>query len=131
MTTASPPSTFADALKTLYADILAWADLADWATRTYPKALRLGGERADVPALLLQRGPDRLLLDPVGDDFEWADGVVDLYVMPAYENGTFLSLKGGAWSVEGEAVGGDAVPLSRESLLAALDRLIAADRAAV
>ena len=40
----------------------------------------------EIPALYLQKGPIRVLLDPVAYDVPGAEGVVDLYLMPTYDD---------------------------------------------
>ncbi len=46
-----------------------WVQPVDWVTRTYPKKMRDNGREVfEIPALYLQKGPTRLLLDPIAFD---------------------------------------------------------------
>ena len=78
-----------------------------------------------VPALLLQEGTVRVLLEPVSRRVTGADGVVDLYLMPAYDDVASLFYREGNWHVHyvipggnGSAVVKDAEsgPFSKETL---------------
>lgn len=75
-------------------------DLApeEWVTRRYPKRLRdEAGDVYEVQALYVQKGPSRLLLDPIGYDVPGAEGVADLYLMPTYDPTASLFYEGGEW----------------------------------
>jgi hypothetical protein len=73
-------------------------DHEEWVTRRYPKRLRdEDREVYEVPALYLQKGPIRLLLDPIGYDVPGAEGVADLYQMPTYDPTASLFFEGGEW----------------------------------
>jgi hypothetical protein len=64
-----------------------WATEMGWSTRRVEKKLddvRVGKHR--VPALLMQQDTFRVLLEPVGRSTPGAEGVVDLYQMPAYDD---------------------------------------------
>ena len=50
-------------------------------------------------ALFLQKGPIRVLLDPVAYDVPGAQGVVDLYLMPTYDDLASLYFEDGAWRI--------------------------------
>lgn len=77
-----------------------WAEPHDWVTKEYPKKVRNGENQArEIPALMLQRGTTRLLLDPVAYDVPGTDGLVDLYLMPGYDDVASLSLKHGVWMI--------------------------------
>ncbi|MCI0464287.1 MAG: hypothetical protein L0Z62_45715 [Gemmataceae bacterium] len=103
-----------------------WARELGWATRWIDKPMedaQIGEYRA--PGLLLQEGPDRLYLEPIGRSAPGADGVVDLYLMPAYDDIASLHHYDGRWNLHylfpGTAAVADirkapAKPLSRESL---------------
>lgn len=64
-----------------------WGKELGWATRRIEKKLEDGrvGKHV-VPALLLQEGTCRVLLEPLGRSAPKAEGVVDLYLMPAYDD---------------------------------------------
>jgi hypothetical protein len=44
-----------------------------------------------APGLLMQEGTDRILRDPIGRNAPGAEAVVDLYLMPAYDDIATLS----------------------------------------
>jgi hypothetical protein len=52
-----------------------------------------------APGLLLQKEYTRVLLEPLGHSAPGADGVVDLYLMPAYDDVATLLFIGGRWQV--------------------------------
>jgi hypothetical protein len=75
-----------------------WAEELDWSTRQIVKKMkdsRLGSYAA--PALLTQKETTRVLLDPVARFTPGADGLVDLYLMPAYDDIASLYLVDGEW----------------------------------
>jgi hypothetical protein len=75
-----------------------WAEELNWSTRQIAKKMkdsRLGSY--DAPALLMQKETTRVLLDPVARFTPGADGVVDLYLMPAYDDIASLYLVNGEW----------------------------------
>jgi hypothetical protein len=57
------------------------------------------GEVFSIPSLFLQKGPTLLLLDPIAYDVPGSDGVVDLYLMPTYDDMASLSLNDGIWMI--------------------------------
>ena len=64
-----------------------WADALGWSTRQIEVTLtdsQIGKYKA--PALLLQEDAIRILLEPIGRSAPGAEGVVDLYLMPAYDD---------------------------------------------
>jgi len=80
--------------------VTAWATELGWSTRKIQKSMHdseIGDY--DAPALLLQFETERVLLEPVGRSAPGADGVVDLYVMPAYDDIATLFLRNGVWQV--------------------------------
>lgn len=85
-------------LTALVDQIEGWARELDWSTRRIAKRVEDSevGEYA-APALLLQKEFARLLLDPIGRSGPGAEGVVDLYLMPAYDDVANLYLEGGKW----------------------------------
>ena len=77
-----------------------WAEAMDWSTRQISKRMEdseLGAYEA--PALLMQKDTARVLLDPIGRDAPGAEGVVDLYLMPAYDDIATLLLVDGQWQL--------------------------------
>jgi hypothetical protein len=102
-------------------------DRREWVTRRYPKRLRDDARAVyEVPALYLQKGATRLLLDPVGYDVPGAEGAADLYLMPAYDPMACLFFEGGEWVLHyafppdpmepGSVTESQALPLSAEAI---------------
>lgn len=83
-------------LSRLVGDVRRWAEESDWSTRLIPKKMndsRLGPYEA--PALLMQKETTRILLDPIARFVPGAEGVVDLYLMPAHDDiATIIDLEG-------------------------------------
>jgi hypothetical protein len=117
----------------LVAQVEQWGQELGWATRRIEKRLedsQIG--KHPVPALLLQEGTCRVLLEPVGRSAPGADGVVDLYRMPAYDDIASLYFYGNRWNLHALSLGGPVsatarqaagVPLSKESLQRVLEEL--------
>jgi hypothetical protein len=77
-----------------------WAEQSGWRTREITKAMKdsvLGEYRA--PALLMQRETVEAILNPVSRFVPGADGAVDLYLMPAYDDIASLYLLDGEWKL--------------------------------
>lgn len=71
-------------LSELVRTIESWAQELGWATRQIQVTLsdsQIGNYKA--PALLIQEDTIRILLEPIARSAPGADGVVDLYLMPA------------------------------------------------
>ena len=114
--------------------VRSWAEELDWSTRQIEKKMkdsRLGSYEA--PALLMQKGTTRVLLDPVARFVPGAEGLVDLYLMPAYDDVASLYYVGGDWRLHpvfpnAAAVAkikeADSSPLSKETLGRVLDEMI-------
>ena len=74
-------------LRDLLAQVKGWAEGSHWRTREIEKSMRdsvLGQYKA--PAMLMQRDTVEVILDPVGRFAPGTDGVVDLYLLPAYDD---------------------------------------------
>lgn len=101
-----------------------WAKDLGWATRRIDKRLedsRIGDHR--VPALLMQQEIPRVLLEPIGASSLEAEGLVDLYLMPAYDDIARLYYSDDGWHIL--APDGSGTPLSKqafEDLLAEMKR---------
>jgi hypothetical protein len=103
-----------------------WGRELGWATRRIDKRLedsRIG--KHQVPALLMQEDTCRVLLEPIGRSAPGVDGVVDLYLMPAYDDIASLYYYQGRWNLHYDFLGhqpaaslreADALPLSKEAL---------------
>jgi hypothetical protein len=75
-----------------------WAKEMGWSTRRLEKKLDdpwIGKHR--VPALLMQEDLCRVLLEPLGRSSMGAEGIVDLYLMPAYDDIARLLYNGNQW----------------------------------
>ena len=75
-----------------------WASELDLPTRVIQVNLKdpdLGQYKAS--ALLIQDGGVKMLLEPIAPSAHDADGVVDLYLMPSYDDIASLYLVGGKW----------------------------------
>src|SRR5690242_5175149 len=73
-------------LRELVSEVDGWVK-PDWSTRELDKDVQdsvLGPYSA--PALLMQRAFTRVLLEPITRFAPGTDGVVDLYMMPAYDD---------------------------------------------
>ncbi len=115
-----------DRVSSLVDQVDEWARDMGWATRRVEKKLddaRIGKHR--VPALLMQEDTCRVLLEPVGRSAPGADGLVDLYLMPAYDDIASLYYYGDRWNLHymfpGTKPGAtvreaEAMPLSKETL---------------
>jgi hypothetical protein len=77
-----------------------WAQELDWSTRRIEKKMgdsRLGTYKA--PALLLQKETVRVLLEPIARFAPGVEGVVDLYLMPAFDDIATLYFYDGGWQL--------------------------------
>ena len=77
-----------------------WAEELDWATRTVDKKMEdaeIGNYRA--PGLLLQQETVRLLLEPIARIAPGAEGAVDLYLMPSYDDIASLYYYSNRWNL--------------------------------
>ncbi len=113
-------------LSSLVQSVEGWAKELGWATRMVEKPMedsQIG--RYKAPALLMQGGVDRVLLEPVGRSAPGTEGVVDLYLMPAYDDIASLYFYGGCWNLHHASAGtaataavreAPAKPLSKETL---------------
>ena len=78
--------------------VRSWAEELDWSTRQIEKRMkdsRLGAYEA--LALIMQQGTTRVLLDPVARFAPGSEGVVNLYLMPAYGDIASLFFVNGEW----------------------------------
>jgi hypothetical protein len=87
-------------LSSLVGSVEGWGRELGWATRRVEKRMedaQIGKYQA--PGLLMQEGTDRLLLEPIGRSAPGAEGVVDLYLMPAYDDIASLYHSDGRWNL--------------------------------
>jgi hypothetical protein len=108
-----------------------WAQSVGWSTRRLEKKLDdlvIGEHR--VPVLLLQEGISRILLEPIGRSSPGTEGIVDLYLMPAYDDIASFYYYDGRWNLHYRFAGANAAapdvadakgqPLSKDVLEKAL-----------
>lgn len=123
-------------LNALATQVKGWAEASRWRTRMVSKSTRdpvLG--RYDVPLLLMERDGIEVALNPVSRFVPGADGAVDLYVVPAYDEVAGLYVEDGTWSVyyvfhEDEAAGirePKAMPLTKATIVRVLDAMAERD----
>jgi hypothetical protein len=110
----------------LVATVEHWARELGWATKRVEKKLddaRVGAHR--IPSLLMQADTCRIILEPVGRSTPGTDGVVDLYLMPAYDDIASIYYYDGHWNLHYVFPGrkpvatvreAEALPLSKDSL---------------
>ena len=93
-------TTWVDRVSSLVDQVEQWARAMGWSTRRVEKKLddaRIGKHR--VPALLMQVDTCRVLLEPVARSIPGAEGVIDLYLMPAYDDIASLYYYGDRWNL--------------------------------
>ena len=110
-----------------------WAEELGWSTRRIETKLQdsqIGSYLA--PALLLQIEARKALLEPIARSAPGAEGVVDLYLMPAYDDVASLYFCDGAWQMhytlsgspsDGTIRAANFQPLSKETLRRVLDEM--------
>lgn len=103
-----------------------WAIALQWSTRRIEKKIDdawIGKHR--VPALLMQEDTCRVLVEPVGRSAPGVEGVVDLYLLPAYDDIATLYYYDDRWNLHhafpdvsdaATVREAHAVPLSKEAL---------------
>jgi hypothetical protein len=87
-------------LEELVRQVETWAKELDWSTRRIEKKMedsKVGPYKA--PALMFQRDTVRILLEPIARAAPGADGVVDLYLMPAYDDIASLYFYDNGWQL--------------------------------
>lgn len=86
------------AVESLVRDIEGWCRAKDWPTRRIPKRITEPdiGEYV-VPALLVQVDLARMMVEPVAARVGEEEGLIDLYLMPAYDDIARLFLTADGW----------------------------------
>lgn len=119
-------SAWVERLNVLVDQVEAWAKELNWSTRRVEKKLDdsfIGEHR--VPALVLQEDTCRILLEPVGRSAPGAEGIVDLYLLPAYDDIATLYYYNQRWNLHyvfpnstpvASVREAEATPLTREAL---------------
>ncbi len=115
--------------------VKSWAEQYGWKTREITKSMKdsvLGEYKA--PALLMQRETVEVILNPVSRFVPGADGAVDLYLIPAYDDIASLYLMDGEWKLhyvfhDTQAVDRvrepEVMTLSEETVIRVLDEITA------
>lgn len=78
----------------------AWAKDFGWSTKRIDKRIedsRLGNHRA--AGLVMQEDTIRILLEPISASAPGSDGLVDLYLMPGYDDIASLYHRDGGWHI--------------------------------
>lgn len=107
----------------LVSQVEEWARELGWDTRRIEKKLkdsRVGNHV--VPALLMQDDTVRLLLDPIARTAPGAKGLVDLYLMPGYDDVASLYFRHGAWQLHYIFPGSDEVATTKDAEAKALTK---------
>jgi hypothetical protein len=77
-----------------------WTASAGWTNQRIQVKLRtVDGESYRVPGLQMQKETYRLLLEPVGGPAPGAEVVVDLYLLPGYDDIASLYFSNGHWRI--------------------------------
>jgi hypothetical protein len=120
-------------LRHLIGQVRKYASELDWATKQIEKPMEdseIGTYRA--PALLMQHETAKVLLEPVGRTAPGTEGVVDLYLMPGYDDIASFYHYSNRWNLHYLAPGQKSVgdirqaeskPLTKPSLRAVLEEL--------
>lgn len=124
------PELFQQRVEDLVKQVQEWVEPHEWLTQIYSKKMRDAENQVfQVPALFLQKGPMRVLLDPVAYDVPGSEAVVDLYLTPTYDDLASLYFENGAWmihySVPSDLNETQTLPFSAESLNSVLDSIAA------
>ena len=91
---------FKTRVEALVKQVREWVEPHEWVTKEYPKKMRdVDLQIYPISALFLQKGPVRVLLDPIAYDVPGAEGVVDLYLMPTYDDLASLFFEKGKWTI--------------------------------
>ena len=89
-----------DRLDALISLVKNWVEASGWRTRRVTKPVTEPGlGRHEVPLLLIERGEVGVALSPLARIDPRGDGVVDLYLMPAYDDVVSLHFEGGGWFI--------------------------------
>ena len=118
-----------DRLKGLFTDLEGWAKQLGWSSKLVTKPMsdsQAGSYTA--PALVVQCDTTRIMVEPVSRRAPGADGVVDLYLMPAYDDIASLYYYKNTWHIHhqprrtAEAV---AAPLTIDAFKQAVEAMAA------
>ena len=121
-------------VQALVAEADGWCRAEGWATRAIPRRIadRAVGDHV-APALLIQVELVQLLLEPVSPRVPGADGVLDLYLMPRYDDIASIYRHADGWRVNDSrewTASGDVShtpgrPFGREVFIDTVNRMVA------
>jgi hypothetical protein len=124
-----------DHLKILVQQVKEWVERAGWRTRTIAKSIddrKLG--RHAVPVLLMEKDTIEVALNPVSPLVPGAEGAVDLYLVPAYDDIASLYLESGQWVIHYDfpheprethsVIECEVLPLSEETIIRILNSIV-------
>jgi hypothetical protein len=100
-----------------------WAKELDWSTRRIEVNIedsQIGTYRA--PALLMQKETTRAFLDPISHSTPGSEGLVDLYLMPAYDDIARLYFQTSKWHLTFTFPDSPAQPATRKTRAKTLSR---------
>jgi len=123
-----------DRLNILVHEVKEWVERAGWRTRTIEKPIddrKLG--RHTVPVLLMEKDTVKVALNPVSPLVAGAQGAVDLYLVPAYDDIASLYFNTGQWVIHyafpadpretHSGIEAEAMPLSEEAIIRVLNSI--------
>ncbi len=85
-------------LNDLVDNVKAWAEAAGWETRLTARDVNENGfARYEVPVLVLDRDKAEVSLVPVARNVPRAEGLVDFYLMPDFDDVASLYREDGQW----------------------------------
>ena len=121
-------------LSALVETVRGWAQELDWSTRqieTKMEDSQLGTYKA--PALIIQKETVRALLEPIAHSAPGVEGLVDFYLMPAYDDIARLFFYDNEWqlhymfpgspTVASVVRGSETQPLSKERFQSVLEAM--------
>jgi hypothetical protein len=123
-----------DRLSILVHEVKGWVERAGWRTRAIEKPINdreLG--RHTVPVLLMEKDTVEVALNPVSPLVPGAEGAVDLYLVPAYDDIASLYFESGQWVIHyafpadptetPSVIGAEGMPLSEETIIRVLNSI--------
>jgi hypothetical protein len=121
-------------LNILVHEVKEWVERAGWRTRTIEKPIndrKLG--RHMVPILLMEKDAVEVALNPVSPLVPGAEGAVDLYLVPAYDDIASLYFESGQWMIHypfpadpketHSVIEAEVMPLSEETIIRVLNSI--------
>lgn len=104
-------------------EIKCWAEEEHWFVHEDHKTIREAkiGEY-EVPVLLIQGGPGRVTVDPIGCEIVGADGRVDIEAFPTFDRMVLIRAKG-KWVLKTDSCVDWPVPWSKDAFLGSVRAL--------